>query len=648
MQDIKQLTLNPLLYLNNVILYNKNTSLVYDKSTISRDRIFFSKFYFNESFPLSFWQNQFTNKANFQIHPASTFYEKPFVNDSNTVGLFFPLIVKNNWYNEFYMAAFLDVNKLFQAHHLSINNNFFILDDQGNRLFSSSSDSGIGNLPRLVESQNYLKMDKYYYFYKKGPVSGLTYVNVVPDEYVSSQVSINVSLVSLFVLSVVISIITSFLLSKSFHIPVRNILDSIQQLKGFVPVQSRINEFNLIGRQISQILEINQDIHEDLSHKNSLLKTYTYISSLKKIRSNVQLNFINKPFVFILFELTFKDRHNEPIDSVQNWAYSIKEFIDLQFTEHSSETLTFQIEEKQILTFFFTDEAEKMPVKIILDRMEQVFSNHREGFVTVAVSSIYVHSSELTKAYEEALNLIKLRRLGDDTQIIDSSQAFSFQTNDNNQLMLSPQQEHEFYVNLQAGNVTEALKIVQRALAQLLKREAVLVQYHNFAKEIINKTANAMTVLQVDSQKINIPVPVHEQILSCFTFQQISEFLEGFLTSSASMIREKKEERDYITHFVVEFLKENYAQDISLELMAEKLNITGGYLSTYFKDKTGTNFIDYLNEVRITKAQEMLRHSNRKIQEVAKRSGYQNMNSFNRMFKKFSGITPSEFRKLRI
>jgi YesN/AraC family two-component response regulator len=277
--------------------------------------------------------------------------------------------------------------------------------------------------------------------------------------------------------------------------------------------------------------------------------------------------------------------------------------------------------------------------------MEQVFANHQEGFVTIAVSSIYAHSSELTKAYEEALNLIKLRRLGDDTQIIDSSQADSIQATENNPLMLSPQQEHEFYVNLQAVNVTEALKIVQRGLAQLMKREAVLVQYHKFAKEIINKTTNTMTAMQVDYQKMNILVPVQEQILNCCTFQQISGFLEGFLTSSASMIRDKKEERDYITHFVVEFLKENYAQDISLELMAEKLNITGGYLSTYFKDKTGTNFIDYLNEVRITKAQEMLLHSNRKIQEVAKRSGYQNMNSFNRMFKKFSGITPSEFRK---
>ncbi|KQX48799.1 helix-turn-helix domain-containing protein [Paenibacillus sp. Root444D2] len=48
---------------------------------------------------------------------------------------------------------------------------------------------------------------------------------------------------------------------------------------------------------------------------------------------------------------------------------------------------------------------------------------------------------------------------------------------------------------------------------------------------------------------------------------------------------------------------------------------------------------------RIRKAKEMLLEPGSRIQDVARKAGYQNMNSFNRMFKKFSGITPSEFRK---
>ncbi|WP_309121897.1 helix-turn-helix domain-containing protein [Paenibacillus sp.] len=80
--------------------------------------------------------------------------------------------------------------------------------------------------------------------------------------------------------------------------------------------------------------------------------------------------------------------------------------------------------------------------------------------------------------------------------------------------------------------------------------------------------------------------------------------------------------------------------------IAEKLDITGGYLSTYFKEKTGMNFLDAVNDVRIRKARELLdRASGLKIQDVAARVGYQNLNSFNRMFKKFTGLTPSEYRQ---
>src|SRR5690606_35193461 len=100
-----------------------------------------------------------------------------------------------------------------------------------------------------------------------------------------------------------------------------------------------------------------------------------------------------------------------------------------------------------------------------------------------------------------------------------------------------------------------------------------------------------------------------------------------------------------ITTFVYQYLEEHYAEEISLELVAEKLNISGGYLSTYFKEKDGRNFIDYVHEVRIEKAKHLLLTSNLKVLDIAQQTGYQNMNSFHRMFKKFAGATPNEYRK---
>jgi YesN/AraC family two-component response regulator len=64
-----------------------------------------------------------------------------------------------------------------------------------------------------------------------------------------------------------------------------------------------------------------------------------------------------------------------------------------------------------------------------------------------------------------------------------------------------------------------------------------------------------------------------------------------------------------------------------------------------FKDYTGGNFIDYLMEIRICKSKELLAETNGKIRDIAEAVGYANVNSFTRIFKKMTGLTPSEYRE---
>lgn len=110
-------------------------------------------------------------------------------------------------------------------------------------------------------------------------------------------------------------------------------------------------------------------------------------------------------------------------------------------------------------------------------------------------------------------------------------------------------------------------------------------------------------------------------------------------------MRAKKSETDIITKFVMEYVEERFGEDLSLDAIAGKLGITGPYLSTYFKEKTGTNLSDYILTVRINKASQMLRDTDLLIQEIASLVGYYTVASFNRVFKRYTGLTPSEFRR---
>lgn len=92
------------------------------------------------------------------------------------------------------------------------------------------------------------------------------------------------------------------------------------------------------------------------------------------------------------------------------------------------------------------------------------------------------------------------------------------------------------------------------------------------------------------------------------------------------------------------FIRQHYSENISLNLLAEQFYMHPNYLSRLFKEKTGENFVEYLTEVRMQKAQELLKDSDYKIIEICGMVGYDNPRSFSKAFKHFTGITPRECR----
>lgn len=103
-------------------------------------------------------------------------------------------------------------------------------------------------------------------------------------------------------------------------------------------------------------------------------------------------------------------------------------------------------------------------------------------------------------------------------------------------------------------------------------------------------------------------------------------------------------ETDSLIQKIKKFVEDNYTNDISREDVAGAVFLNANYFSRYFSMKTGQSFSDYLLEVRMHKAVELLNNSGT-IYEIAKRVGYNDYRHFLRTFKKYTGYTPSEYRR---
>jgi two-component system response regulator YesN len=94
----------------------------------------------------------------------------------------------------------------------------------------------------------------------------------------------------------------------------------------------------------------------------------------------------------------------------------------------------------------------------------------------------------------------------------------------------------------------------------------------------------------------------------------------------------------------VEYMRYNYRETITLNDVAEHTYISACYLSRLFTKELGKSFVEYLSEMRIEKAKEFLREDNYKTYEVAEMVGIKDAHYFSKLFKKYTGITPSEFK----
>lgn len=110
--------------------------------------------------------------------------------------------------------------------------------------------------------------------------------------------------------------------------------------------------------------------------------------------------------------------------------------------------------------------------------------------------------------------------------------------------------------------------------------------------------------------------------------------------------REKK--RKNAIQLAKEFMQDNFTNpELMLKTVADYVGFSEKYFSTRFTRECGCTFINYLNDLRIKRAQDLLRQTDMKIYEVSDAVGYSSVEHFHHMFKKKLGISPKDFRTTR-
>ncbi|MCR5719617.1 MAG: response regulator [Lachnospiraceae bacterium] len=180
----------------------------------------------------------------------------------------------------------------------------------------------------------------------------------------------------------------------------------------------------------------------------------------------------------------------------------------------------------------------------------------------------------------------------------------------------------------------------------------ILTGYRDFdyAREALFLGVTRLLVKPSRMDELNEAIDCMYRNLKAIEAEGAKEEKEESASSPSSEYEAEFEEgqddnaRGFIVKKAMEYMYKNYNKRLRLEDVAEHVYVSQWHLSKLLNKNTGQNFSEIINEVRIEKAKEFLRNPEFRIGDIAEKVGFLDMAHFSRVFKKCTGMSPSEYR----
>lgn len=239
----------------------------------------------------------------------------------------------------------------------------------------------------------------------------------------------------------------------------------------------------------------------------------------------------------------------------------------------------------------------------------------------------------------------------------------------NEPVVLVSDVEAHFWEERHARHDTFDIRFLKKDLRQALVQQdkekvnsvfeelsALFTEFHPAREQVVNACANLyyffLSYVEEDAlikEEMPYPSVVMEILLECFTLKAHTRWLLKFGSWVGNTMENfhRGSKTDKIVEAAKEYVRENYGEKLTLAAIASKIGISQGYLSSVFKKQTGGNLNDYINQMKIEKAKELLEKHEYMMYEISDMLGFENPYYFSKVFKKLTGITPSEYEMHR-
>ncbi|MFD3260382.1 helix-turn-helix domain-containing protein [Paenibacillus lentus] len=648
-------------FIDSAYIYKKKDDLIISNEGTFSASYFYDKVYRFQEYPAVFWKSHHSGNQLFSILPPSQISGSERHEDKVII----PIVqtkIAEYWSNNLYVINLnaQSIVRLLQNYKLTPGSILFIADKEGTMLSSSESDFVRNRelqafMASLLDTSN-SKNPKVYKEQKMRVITlntnffynDVVMIAAVPENDIRSSLSKLEKLGTLStIFTLFLSLILSVAFSKNLYAPIKSLVD---RLNG-----PRNNEFKYLNDEIGRIMNNVQSLNQQLSYALPLaneqflvkMLKYNYLYddvSIDVNQQNGSFSFENDHFIITLFQFSFR----------KPFYHSFSE----SFQSDSSRTLTkllkallpadhpcYFLEMDAHLFCLLANVPEGTTQEIYQRYGEDIVELFRtdEDFLRVhaGIGSVSHGYKGMRQSYIEAMKA--LWRISP----FDGKRVYTYTDRDQEpgvmRYLLSRTDENRLF-NLLLSDKKEEMhallkEILDHNLSARISPSLLKELYMRFYMIGLQVLKQRDKELDEETGKLYTSFILSNESLSV---DQITESIFSYFDHISTLCGETSK---FDVGSFKAFIDEHYYEDIHLEMLAQKYNTSAQYMSRLLKRELSMGFQEYLLDLRIRKAKELLTQSDRKISDIWEAVGFNNRNTFIRAFKGKEGITPSEYRK---
>lgn len=633
-------------YIEEIVIYNDNTDVaVTPQGTIDLNAIF-NTYYINNQYNYLYWKSFFNKGLPFKVFPAMK-YEQEIQGQKTRERNFITIAGKihrslNN------MLIFIDVKKLLQSiDQYRIEDSSFAILDQNNEVLLNTEENI--NLVDMVNDfyvgegkERVVNNHEYEYIIYKSDYNAFTYIHKIPYKD-TSIISITNNHRLITIIGIAIAIFLTFLLTLYLFQPNIRFKNLVGGDYSWTNIYETIRHLKLEKEQYETKMdlvdsEIRKSSFLDIIHQNKIDK-----NQQSRITNYAKDYLVDRQFLLINFLVTSKTDQQLPQKML---VKDLKKMIQSDLSNQMEKVTVFHVKDHEILALIgihtasdrskVAESLEHLMKKVDRELNELLLTYHLKA----SISRVFDSSIENVQvAYQSIVDVPFYRNIANHRSIYDVEDVhYTTKT-------YFPSEKVERLSNLfMSGNGAESLVMINRIIE---KNVEMNIQYYQFAailQSIILSMKKSLT-FSGENQEVmyTIERDFFNYIRGAAPVDQLEEsFMKIVRFISQKVITDKESKLNRT--FIAQYIELHYMEGLYLEHMAIITETSPKYFSKYFKKTFEVNFIEYLNRVRINRAKEFLKNSNDTVSEVGEKVGFIHATTFSSTFKRFTGITPSQYR----